>query len=203
MVVDSKPGIEMRNRDPRFLLLLFSFLPFVLWIGGALLIWQFWKQSWGPMAGVAVVFCGFAVVRQQDRIIAWIYRTHLRGAVADSSPGPWIPVEMEKTGTQDKLHIMPDTVGILQKTGDGLILRELQGREFHLARDQVLTTNVSKTNMTCSILFTDRHNNDLIGFVVTPRCIGAAMEVAAYGNSRYQWFLQWADLASADTCPAE
>jgi len=186
--------VSHRNKDPRVLLLLFSFLPFVIWVSGALLIWRFWNQPWGPTSGIAVILFGFAVVRVQDRIIAWIYRMHLRGALAEASPGEWIPVEMEVTGTQDKFHVLPHTVGILQRTADGLVLRELQGRVVPLPRDQILTTNVSKTNMTCSILVTDRDNNDLIGFVITPRCVGAAMEVAAYGNSRYQWFLQWAGL---------
>lgn len=188
----------MRNRDPRLLLLLFLLVPFVLWIDGALLVWQCWKQPLGAtLTGVVVVLSGFAIVRQQDLIITWIYRTHLRGAVVDSVPNQWVPVEMERTGTQDKLHVLPDTVGILQKSTDGLVLRELRGMEVHLARTQFITTNVSKTNMTCSILFADHHNNDLIGSVVTPRCIGASMEVATDGNSRYQWFLQWAGITTA------
>ena len=193
----------MRNRDPRVLLLLFSFLPFALWIGGAWLIWQFWNQSGGRLTGIAAVLSGFTIVKWQDRTIAWIYRIHLLGALVDSSPGEWIPVEMERTGTQNKLHVLPDTVGILQKTATGLVLRELHGMELHLAKDETLTTNVSKNNLSCSILFTDRHNNDLIGFVLIPRCTGASLEVAAYGDSRYQWFLKWADLPSASASPAE
>lgn len=190
--------MAMRNRDPRFLLLLFSLVPFILWIGGALVIWQFWQESWGPTVGGIVVASGFGVVRIQDRILAWIYRSHLRGAVAACGRDPWIPVDLEKTGTQDKLHALPDTVGILQKSTGGLVLREMRGREVHLARGQILATNVSKSNMSCAILFTDPDHNDLIGFVVVPRCIGASMEVAAYGHSRYQWFLRWADITSTD-----
>lgn len=193
----------MRDRDPRVLLLAFSFLPFVLWIGGVLLIWHFWRESWGPVTGIAVVWSGFGVVKRQDRVIAWIFRTHLRRALVDSSADQWLPVSMERTGTQDKFHLLPDTVGIMEKTADGLVLRDLNGMEYHLTREEAHTTNVSTNNMSCSILFTGRHNNDLIGFVVSPHCIGASLEVAAYGNSRYQWFLKWADLPSADTSPTE
>jgi len=144
-----------------------------------------------------MVLSGFVAVRHQDRIIAWIYRIHLRKAVAEAGPDQWIPVGMEKTGTQDKLHLLPDTVGILQRTMEGLVLRELRGMEVLLPRSRFLATNLSKSTMTCAILFTDNNNNDLIGFVVTPCCTGASMEVAAYGHSRYQWFQQWAGIASA------
>jgi hypothetical protein len=193
----------MRNRDPRILLLILSFLPFVLWVGGVLLTWLWWKHPLGNLAGAVVFLSGFALVRRLDPIVAWIYRTHLRGLVADCPPDSWIPVDMERTGTQDQLHVLPDTVGIMQRTAAGLVLRELRGLEIRLARGQFSVANVSKSDLTCSMLFTDQENKDLIGFVVAPRCIGAPMEVAGYGSARFQWFLEWAQVNPAGPSPRE
>ncbi len=184
--------MRSKNRDPRILLLLVATLPFVSWISGAIVIGLCRQQWWSLGIGVAVIMFGFQVAGSLLRINNFIFKVCFRPTLANYEFTEWVAVELEKTGTQDKAHVLPDTVALVVRLKDETYdLIKLDGEAFFLDVDNWNFSNVSKLKSTCSILVTDSDGNDVIGYVITPIYKGSTLKIVCEGKLRFQWFLQW------------
>lgn len=177
-------------KDFRVYMLILSFVPFVLWIAGAVMLWSYWNNIPLRFLGGGLVAGGFLISSKSPVIFSRMYQWGFASLVDGLDESKWIGLDLEKTGTHDKLHILPDQVGIMIAAPGEYRVVLLDGSEYSIPPDAVFT-NVNKGNVSLALQVTDENGQDLLGYAFEPKYRGKQLEIAGYADKRLVWFNKW------------
>lgn len=125
-----------------------------------------------------------------SQITMFGYRYAFATIIAKLEESDWVGVEIEVSGTENKLAIIAPDKGILIRGNNQLRLISEKGMNCILTIDTTTFKRVGKS-FTCAVQCFDVGGNDLLGYVMTIVYKGQDMSVGASGDKRYEHFLSW------------
>lgn len=133
--------------------------------------------------GGAIVIISIAWTTQGRKLHSWLY-SRLFSRITDRlDPQSWIMIEMEQLGTEHKLHLVPDDVGILYKENGLLKIVSDGGADWEGRISELKFQKATDSTLTCCIRILDAHNDEpIFEYVFEPVCSAP---------SRFEWFEQW------------
>ena len=177
-------------KDYRILMLFLSFVPFTLWVGGAIVVWQFWSTLSLRTAGVVLFGGGFFVISKLPKIAGFLFRSAYGSILENVDEKDWLGLDLEKTGTQGKLHMLPQMTGVMILESNQIRFVLLDGTEVSVPPSAKFT-KVNKGNVSLAVQVTDENEQDLLGYVFQPQYRGSDMEVVGYADKQFEWFNKW------------
>lgn len=179
--------------DPRYLMLLIVFLPYVFWVGGIVCIYIFWSNPMILVISVLSVIFGFRFALLQVKMFHTVYARHFRREIASlDTSDDWLAIDLEILGTEDKLHILPDDCGIVFRKDNKIFIETIRGRSFEMNPDECIFVFTSKTSLACTITILDITTGEpVLDFSVTPHYKGEQTEIPAHSGKKAKWFAEW------------
>ena len=179
--------------DPRHLMLLIVFTPFVCWLGGITCIYLFWGNPMVLAISVVLIILGFRLSFTQLKMFHRIYARHFRKEISSlDKDEDWLAIDLEILGTENKLHVFPDDCGIVFKKDNKVFIETIRGRSFEMKPEECVFVFTSKTSLACTITIINAVSGEpVFDFSVTPHYKGSETEIPAHSGKKAQWFAEW------------
>jgi hypothetical protein len=174
----------------KLFLLFLAFCPTICWITGAIGMVFFRNSTLATFFFLGLFPIGFLILKLTVLIQKSFY-VHIKNGVGNVPDDDWIPAELEKLGTEDKLHVFPDELAIIYKK-NGKVCIASQTRELISFNpgDALIIATIRKLSLSCSIV-KKSDKTPLFDYSFSPKYSGKDLEFAGYPQKKIAWFSDW------------
>jgi hypothetical protein len=179
--------------DPRRLMLLIVFMPYVFWLGGLAGVIGFWNNPMLLLISSLVIILGFRFSITQIKMFHSIYARHFKKEIASlDNDADWLAMDLEILGTEGKMHILPDDCGIIFKKNNKVFIETIRGISFELNPSECVFVFTSKTSLACTITIINAVSGEpVFDYSITPHYKGSEAEIPAHSGKKARWFAEW------------
>lgn len=132
----------------------------------------------------------FVFLLPLQKILTFSYTNAFAPLIARLHQSDWVGVELEKSGNENKIVILPPDSGILVRDTKQIRLFSEKGLDQII---DIKTTHFKRVGkkFTCAVQCLDAEGNDLLGYTMTIGFKNTSPDVGVSGDKRYLHFLRW------------
>lgn len=174
----------------KYLALLITFIPTIFWATS--LIGLFFFNQSILMVGffLALIPAGMMATKLQVKHQNIFFRPIISrlGKLPDDQ---WIPIELEKSGTEDRLHIVADEFGVIYKSINRLhIITAKREIASGLPEDFLILAKINKYSLSCCLVG-KQDRSPVCEYNFSPKYSGIDLEIAGSSEKRIAWLSEW------------
>lgn len=177
----------------RIILLFLSLVPFLCWLLIAVIIILYgFRPSY---LYLQIALLGFSLwwPKMHQKFHHVLYAVKHKELLSKIESENWIPAEFEKDGTEDKLHIIADDIGIIAKKDNIILIANSNDSLFEIDPTRCIVLAKATAYSSSIRLIYKEGRGRAYSMSITPYYRGDDLEIAAHPKKKVQWFAEWID----------